>query len=270
ELAADEQLAGLGAERAAELVQAIGGERCIHGSAFRTSGADAGKLPVVSDCVEDKALDEDGFALADRAGNEVQPILQRVEFGRDNAGEPLLIHHQLLDRQRLADLLEDPAVEIADRLPPNELAAPAEIEHHVIGVEAGEGVQLAAVEGADVVAEELFPGHAALLLSSAPGSSAGRGARPRIRSAAFSATMIVGPLVFAPGIVGITEASTTRSPSIPRTFSCGSQTLSGEPPIAQVPTGCWVTPAFARMYASSSSLPVSSAPGTISRPVSSA
>ena len=40
-------------------------------------------------------------------------------------------------------------------------------------------------------------------------------ARPRIISAAFSAIMMVGALVFPAGMVGITEASTTRRRSMP-------------------------------------------------------
>ncbi len=44
---------------------------------------------------------------------------------------------------------------------------------------------------------------------------AARGAFPRIRSEAFSAIMIVAAFVFARVIVGITDASTTRSPSTP-------------------------------------------------------
>ena len=52
-------------------------------------------------------------------------------------------------------------------------------------------------------------------------------------SEAFSATMIVGALVLPRGIVGMTEASTTRRPSRPMTRSSSSTTE----PIAQVPTG---------------------------------
>src|SRR5258705_4401432 len=59
----------------------------------------------------------------------------------------------------------------------------------------------------------------------------------RIRSAARSATMIVGAFVLAPGIRGMIEASTTRSPSTPRTRNSGSTTAVSSEPIRHVPTG---------------------------------
>jgi hypothetical protein len=49
---------------------------------------------------------------------------------------------------------------------------------------------------------------------------------------ARSAIAMVGALVLPRGIAGITEASTTRSASTPRTRSSGSQTVSLAPPIA--------------------------------------
>ena len=74
--------------------------------------------------------------------------------------------------------------------------------------------------------------------------SGASGARPAIRSAARSASAITGALVFPRGRVGITDASTTRSPSTPRTRNWGSTTdawraaCSGEsPPMAHVPVG---------------------------------
>jgi len=76
------------------------------------------------------------------------------------------------------------------------------------------------------------------------GSAGASGARPMIRSAARSAIAITGALVLPRGTVGMTDASATRSPSMPRTRSSGSTTLACRlaatrefPPIAQVPTG---------------------------------
>ena len=48
---------------------------------------------------------------------------------------------------------------------------------------------------------------------------ASRGALPRIMSAAFSAIISTEALRLADGMVGMTEASTTRRPSSPRTRS---------------------------------------------------
>ena len=70
-------------------------------------------------------------------------------------------------------------------------------------------------------------------------SAARANRRPAIASAARSAIMIVGAFVFDPTNVGITEASTTRSPAIPRTRKSASTTAiwSSSRPILQVPTG---------------------------------
>ena len=57
------------------------------------------------------------------------------------------------------------------------------------------------------------------------------------QSAAFSAIMMVGALVFPPMIFGITEASITRRASTPRTRKRGSTTDSASTPMRQVPTG---------------------------------
>src|SRR5437867_7322579 len=50
------------------------------------------------------------------------------------------------------------------------------------------------------------------------------GGRPRIMSAAFSATIKVAASLFADGTCGITDASTTRRLCVPYTLSCGSTT----------------------------------------------
>src|SRR5262249_19683732 len=75
--------------------------------------------------------------------------------------------------------------------------------------------------------------------AAAPAVTAASGVRPRIRSAAFSAIMITGALMLPPTRSGITEASTTRRSSTPRTRSAGSTTASGSVagPIRQVPAG---------------------------------
>ena len=59
----------------------------------------------------------------------------------------------------------------------------------------------------------------------------------RIRSAARSAIIMVGALVLPPGRLGMTDASTTRRPSTPRTRSSGSTTATSSLPMRQVPIG---------------------------------
>ena len=63
------------------------------------------------------------------------------------------------------------------------------------------------------------------------------GTSPLIRSAARSAITITGALVLPRGSVGITDASTTRRPSTPSTFSSGVDHRVGRRPMRQVPTG---------------------------------
>src|SRR3954470_4428255 len=83
-------------------------------SAFGARGADFGKLPVLADRVEDIALDEDRIALLHRPRDEIRPVLERVEFRADDAGEAFLVEHDFVDLQRLADFREHAGVEIAD------------------------------------------------------------------------------------------------------------------------------------------------------------
>src|SRR5258708_37344860 len=62
-------------------------------------------------------------------------------------------------------------------------------------------------------------------------------ASSRIMSEAFSAIMMVGALVLPDIRSGITEASTTRRPSMPRTRRRWSTTASGSLPMRQVEVG---------------------------------
>src|SRR5262249_35914271 len=62
-------------------------------------------------------------------------------------------------------------------------------------------------------------------------------AQPTSSREANSPIMMLGALVLAAGIVGMTEASAMRRPWTPRTRSSASTTASAPDPIAQVPTG---------------------------------
>ena len=64
----------------------------------------------------------------------------------------------------------------------------------------------------------------------------------RYAALTLGALAMVGPFVLPRGATGMTDASTTRSPSTPRTRSCGSQTASGDAPMAQVPVGWNIVP----------------------------
>ena len=65
---------------------------------------------------------------------------------------------------------------------------------------------------------------------------------------------ITGAFVLPRGTVGMTDASTTRRPSMPRTLRCWSTTPEpGEPLIAQVPTGWYRVPSALRAYSRSCS-----------------
>src|SRR6266540_945963 len=89
----------------------------------------------------------------------------------------------------------------------------------------------------------------------ASGWAAGGRLRPSRRSAAFSPIMTEGALVLPRVMRGITDASATRRPEIPRTRSSGSTTDWSLAPMAQVPTGwkrVWVHFRMCAVRASSS------------------
>src|SRR5438445_4778846 len=79
------------------------------------------------------------------------------------------------------------------------------------------------------------PGHALLPARLAAVDAAAP--TPRIRSAAFSATAMVGALVLPRTIDGMIEASTTRSPSTPWTRRSEPTTAASSDPIRHVPAG---------------------------------
>ena len=87
-----------------------------------------------------------------------------------------------------------------------------------------------------------------------------------MRSAAFSASMRVGALRLPDTIAGMMEASTTRSPSVPRTRVSPSVTARSSVPIRQVPQGWKADSTFFRTKASISSSERTSGPGASSSP----
>src|SRR5262245_16517162 len=100
------------------------------------------------------------------------------------------------------------------------------------------------------------PGEPGLLLRCrAEGAGYGQTQADIISAAIFSATMMVGMLVFPRGTVGIIEASATRRPGIPRTRPAVSTTAwqSFAAPMRQVPTGWNVPATFWRMCSASAS-----------------
>ena len=70
---------------------------------------------------------------------------------------------------------------------------------------------------------------------------------------------MAGAFVFPPVMLGMIEASATRSPSMPRTRSAGSTTARSSVPIRQVPTA-WYTE-VARFGSSRASAARSGKPG---------
>ena len=97
-----------------------------------------------------------------------------------------------------------------------------------------------------------------------PGSGLGSWLVARMRSAARSAIMTVGAWVWPRMRRGITEASTTRNPSRPRTRSSQSTTAPSSLPMRQVPAAWYADWACSRTYrvsVASSTLPGQGAMG---------
>src|SRR5437879_3340889 len=95
-----------------------------------------------------------------------------------------------------------------------------------------------------------LPDYAAILVASS-----------RTRSADFSPIIIVAALVLPDTTVGMTEASATRRPSIPRTLSSGSTTAIASTPILQVLVGWNTVPPRRRAKSKRSSSLCTSGPG---------
>ena len=102
------------------------------------------------------------------------------------------------------------------------------------------------------------------------GERGGSGQLPRIRSAAFSASIIVGAWVALLGQSGITEASATARPSIPCTpIVSGSTTDSPSVPSRHVDVGCMFDCAVRATQSRISSSVSTPGPGQVSPPSSS-
>ena len=86
-------------------------------------------------------------------------------------------------------------------------------------------------------------------------------------AAPFSPIAIAAALVLVETSRGMTEASITRSPSMPRTASRSSTTAPASPPMRQVPAGWNTVPPLARAKASSAVAVVMPLPGRYSSPV---
>lgn len=92
----------------------------------------------------------------------------------------------------------------------------------------------------------------------------------RVKSAARSAIIVVGELVFPDTKAGSTEQSATRSPSIPLTRNSRSTTAVCVGPIQHVPAGRKIVRACSRIASSSLFKPsceLMSGPGQTSSPI---